>query len=135
MTDVQTFDQPSVEDVLTARERAVSTAVAHNQIEEGLVGLYDPEYESMSFGDGADGEAVIQFGPKGGFEPNVWVGPADHPLLPKLLATHPLIFEIGAPNEVYVCPDCPQKPEPVKFRVLAAYREHQTVKHPRVVKE
>lgn len=103
MTDV--LDELSVEAMLEARERASNTAIAGNRIAADQIAIYDPEYEQLVYGE----DSEIKFGPRGGFEPNVWVGPRNHPLVPQMLKSHPRMFEIGAKNKVYVCDHCSEE--------------------------
>jgi|PlaIllAssembly_1097288.scaffolds.fasta_scaffold29347_3 hypothetical protein len=67
------------------------------------VHLYDPDHISLSFGPANE----IQFGPKGGFEANHWVGLRAHPFVPALLTAYPNIREADAPrSNVFVCEEC-----------------------------
>lgn len=129
MTDDQAIEgaaQPSVDDaeLASVQEAIASTAAFKASVPKGMVRLYHPEYESLTFGDREQGD-VIQFGPKGNFEPHVWIGPEDHPLLPALLAGHPAIRSVDAPNKVYVCDECG-----AEFKVIIALRSHRKTHKP-----
>jgi uncharacterized Zn-finger protein len=123
--------RPSVEEVEAARQAAASTAATNYQLTADQIAVYDPEHEALVFGPGSSADdGLIRFGPRGGFEPNVWVGPRDHPLLQPMMARHPKMFEIGAANKVYVCDYCG-----AEYKALPAIRGHKNAKHGGVVKD
>ncbi len=109
----------SVDEALEAHKAASSSASAKAPTKGDQIKLYDPRHLSLTFGDRDSGE-VIQFGQKGGFEPNVWIGPSDHPLLEELLNRYPAIFEIEEKQRVYICGECGRE-----FNVKVALTNHQ----------
>lgn len=119
MTDdiARAVEMESVEAEREAHERASRTAAAQTERDAALIRLFDPEHESLVYGPFGE----IKFGPRGGFEPNVWVGPREHPLLPAMMLEFPKMFEVGAPERVYVCGTCGEQ-----FKSLPAWRGHQT---------
>jgi hypothetical protein len=123
--------RPSVEEVEAARAAAASTAATNYHLSDDQIAIYDPEHESLVYGPGSSADdGLIRFGPRGGFEPNVWVGPRDHPLLQPMMARHPKMFEMGATNKVFVCEYDGQE-----FKSLNGIRGHKNAKHGGVVKD
>lgn len=89
--------------------------------DETEVALFDPVYAGFSFGPGNAGE-TIDFGSRGGFEPHVWIGPRNHPLLDRLLEERPDLIEgdgSAGPTKVFVCPECMRE-----IPSLIGYKSH-----------
>lgn len=90
--------------------------------DEDEVRLWDPLYEGYSYGPGGIGDN-IDFGVRGGFEPRVWIGPRDHPLLDGLLRERPDLIEGDGDDatrvKVYVCAECNKE-----VTSLIGYKSH-----------
>lgn len=88
-----------------------------------LVVLWDPQFEGYSYGPGDRGQN-IDFGTRGGFEPHVWIGPKEHPLLPDLLRERPDLIEGDGSTQkivkVYICPTCSKE-----CASLLGFQSHQ----------
>jgi C2H2-type zinc finger len=108
------------EEAAAAKKAAADSAAAHSDIPDDRIAIFDPEHESLVYGAQSD----IRFGPRGGFEPHIWIGERDHPLLGDMLTAYPAMFEVGAPNKVYVCDVCGQE-----FRSVPSLRGHKSAKH------
>lgn len=142
MTDVLTPEQEaalSASDLAAEREagEVASRSVAANiVVSEDEIAIFDPEHESLVYGPANE----IKFGPKGGFEPQVWIGPRvigseESNLVAQMMEAHPRMFEIGAEKKTYVCGDCAiQGRTPNEFKTLMAYKGHLGRVHPKVVK-
>ncbi len=142
MTDTLTPEQEaalSASDQAAEREASevASRSVAANiEVPEDHIAIFDPEHDSLTYGPANE----IKFGPKGGFEPQVWIGPRvigseDANLVEQMMTAHPRMFEIGAEKKTYVCADCSiQGRTPNEFKSLMAYKGHLGRVHPRVQK-
>jgi hypothetical protein len=109
----------------------ITEKTSQYEAREGEIKLFHPDYRGLVYGPGeteGSSEHVIKFGERGGFEPGVWIGPADHPLLPELLEAHPGIKVVRDDDvgEVYVCWQCPQ---PTKFGSLMQIQNHNAKVH------
>ncbi len=129
---VALVENPSVEEVLAARSAASTTAIAHAELPEGHIAIFDPEHESLVYGQSGE----IKFGPRGGFEPHVWVGPEDlgaedeSNIVGKMLLAHPQMVVVGQKaNQVFVCGDCAVQGKEAEFKSLASFRGHKLAKH------
>jgi hypothetical protein len=83
--------------------------------------LHHTMYEGLAFGP----EKEIQFGPRGGFDLGMWVGPEDHPLLPALFAAEGAYLEVVTDvvdARVYVSPIDPDREFKSKPALLAHLR-------------
>jgi hypothetical protein len=97
--------------------------------DDGEIMLYDPVYEGFSYGPGNAGQ-TIDFGARGGFEPRVWIGPRNHPLLDGMLRDRPDLIEGDGKDKltkVIVCPECLRE-----FNALIAYKSHVRTHRPQV---
>lgn len=102
-----------------------AAASAHDVI------LFDPEFVSFVYGPGDNNPTeAICFGPRGGFEPGIWIGRSDHPLLEAMLEQRPELVDVtsgpAAQQKVYVCPECLGE-----FGTPIAFRGHFNAKHRR----
>lgn len=115
----------------TAAARTAASRYAADLSEDQVI-IFDPEHESLSYGPASD----IEFGPRGGFEPHVWIGPRDHPLVDKMMLEHPKMFELGAEKKVIACGDCMAAGvTPNEFKTLQAFRGHRLARHGGAVKD
>ena len=89
---------------------------------EGEIKIFDPEYISYCFGPNDE----IRFGPKGGFDEHIWIGPGDHPMLEDLLNDRPELQVVTEEKQVFVCLEC--SPE-TKWGSMQAYKAHQSRTH------
>jgi hypothetical protein len=98
--------------------------------DEDEIMLYDPLYAGFSYGPGNAGQ-TIDFGSRGGFAPNTWIGPRNHPLLNDMLLARPDLIEgtglQPGPFKVLVCPECSRE-----FNSLPGYKSHARTHRPGV---
>jgi hypothetical protein len=117
---VQADDSDAQDAAAAAVEEVDEPAAAESESDEGTVKLFYPQIEGLVFGANSE----IKFGPRGFFEPHVWVGPANHPLLEEMMRRHPGIEIVGKPKQVFMCGSCTP---PREFKTLAGWQAHQRV--------
>ena len=124
-------------EVILARQAAATTAASHAAIADDHIVVFDPEHESLVYGPASE----IQFGPRGGNEPHVWIGPRvigseEYNLVDKMMTEHPRMFELGVEKKVIACGDCMAAGvTPNEFKSLQSFRMHRLSRHGGAVKD